>query len=681
MAKLSGPAWVPGRATGSRAARTSRLTRRLPVLAAGGTAVAVTAALALAGGGAAAARTASAAAATAKTTPQVRVNQVGYAPHSPKLAFAMLAKPVKSVKFTITGPPGFIAAGRSATDVGRWSARYGAVYKLDFSEISHPGRYRIKIDAGGATAVSPAFRIAPPADLYQQLVSNAVRFFTSERDGGDVVHSVLNREPANLTDRRATVYATPRYDSNDNLLGKFRKIAGPVDVSGGWFDAGGGYEKFGYTASYTDGLMLLAARDFPGQYRTLSAEAGFGLSWLEKLWNPAKKVMYIQVGIGNGNASNTIQGDYNFWFLPQREDQLNVKKGGSPGPTAYYVKYRPVFEAAAPGHQIDPDFAGRFAADFAMAAQLAARGHSRASQARAEHLLALARGVYAMARTSHIGQLVTAYPHDYYPGSQWKSDMLWGADEITLAEKALHAPGRQIQAAYDTARHWAEAYLAQGHPVGGDTLNLYDTGAIAEADFLQASYGMWTGIRPGAILADLARQLQVGEDWARHDPFELGTDLGPSDAAPHAFGLYITDALYQRYGGSDKYQAFAQQQLNYALGANPWGSTFVVGAGSTFPHCTQSEIANLAGSLTGRGDIQLGAATDGPSSAGNFVGLGTVSGMRACSAGNFKPFNTKAVGYEDNVVSWPSVEPADDYTADSLLAFALAAGPRRPWSH
>jgi len=85
----------------------------------------------------------------------------------------------------------------------------------------------------------------------------------------------------------------------------------------------------------------------------------------------------------------------------------------------------------------------------------------------------------------------------------------------------------------------------------------------------------------------------------------------------------------------------------------------------------QSEIANLAGSLTGRGDIQLGATTDGPSSIGNFVGLGTVTGMRACSAGRFAPFNTTTVGYEDNVVSWPSVEPADDYSAASLFAFAL----------
>jgi len=29
------------------------------------------------------------------------------------------------------------------------------------------------------------------------------------------------------------------------------------------------------------------------------------------------------------------------------------------------------------------------------------------------------------------------------------------------------------------------------------------------------------------------------------------------------------------------------------------------------------------------------------------------------------------------VVSWPSVEPADDYAAGSLLAFALAAGTGR----
>jgi hypothetical protein len=174
----------------------------------------------------------------------------------------------------------------------------------------------------------------------------------------------------------------------------------------------------------------------------------------------------------------------------------------------------------------------------------------------------------------------------------------------------------------------------------------------------------------------MAAQLRAGQAQAKGDPFALGSQLGNSDASPHAFGLCITDALYQKYGGSDPvshFASFAQQQLNFALGANGWGTTFVVGAGTVYPHCMQSEIANLAGSLTGRGNIQLGATTDGPSSPDNFVGLGTVDGMRACSAGHFAPFNTKAAAYEDNVVSWPSVEPADDYTANSLMAFALGA--------
>jgi endoglucanase len=612
------------------------------------------------------------AAAAALPAPVVRVDQVGYTPGGPKVAFAMLPRAVSSVSFAVIGPRGVVYRGRSADDVGRWNKNYRAVYQLDFSAVRRPGSYRVEI-SGPPSAVSPPFLIAGAQQLYHGLVTNAVRYFTSERDGADVVSSVLDRQPANLTDRRAYVYKDPRYDSNDNLLGKLTRTGGPVNVAGGWFDAGGGYEKFGYTASYADGLMLIAARDFPGQYAALLPEADFGLSWLQKLWRPAQKVLYIQVGIGTGNASNTIQGDYNFWFLPQQEDRMNVKPGGNPGPSAYFVKYRPVFRAAPPGRPIDPDLAGRFAADFALGAQLAAR----TDRARAEHLLALARGIYAMAKTTNVGQLVTAFPHDFYPGTEWKSDMLWGAAEIALADEALRTRGPALGADLQVAAKWARAYIAQGHPAGGDTLNLYDNGAIAEADLLQAMRHapLRPVIAPSALRDDLAAQLRLGEQWAKGDPFQLGSALGDSDASPHAFGLFITNALYQRYGGSDAYRAFAQQQLNFALGANGWGSSFVVGAGSTFPNCMQSEIANLAGSLTGRGNIQLGATTDGPSSPDNFVGLGTVDGMRACRAGHYKAFNTATAAYEDNVVSWPSVEPADDYTANSLLAFALAGAP------
>jgi len=621
--------------------------------------------------GAAVAAPASASATLA--APQVRVNQVGYPTNGPKVAFVMLARPVTAVSFEVTTPYGVAYRGTSAADVGSWNAAYRAVYQLSFSGLDTPGQYQVRV-LSPATAVSPAFTIGTGAQLYGQLVDNAVRYFTSERDGPDVVGSVLGRQPANLTDENAYIYADPAYDGNDNLLGTLKKIGGPVDVAGGWFDAGGGYEKFAYTASYADALMLIAARALsnkrgPGSYPALQPEAAFGLQWITKLWNPVLKVLYAQVGIGNGSASNTIQGDYNFWFLPQAEDQLNVSPGGSPGPTAYFVKYRPVFEAAPSGKPVSPDLAGRFAADFALGAQLDASS----DPAQAQHLLSLARGVYAMAKTTDVGQIVTAFPHDYYPGTEWKSDMAWGAAEIALADEATRAPAPRLSADLATAARWARAYIAQGHPADGDTFNLYDNGAVAEAELLQAMQQAGTDpIAPGALLSDMAAQLRTGEDWAKGDPFALGTQLGPQDASPHAFGLFITDALYQKYGGSAAFESFAQQQLNFALGANAWGSSFVVGAGTVFPHCMQSEVANLAGSLTGSGDLQLGATTDGPSSIANFTGLGTVSGMRACSAGQFAPFNNATAGYEDNVVSWPSVEPADDYTAASLFAFALA---------
>ena len=131
------------------------------------------------------------------------------------------------------------------------------------------------------------------------------------------------------------------------------------------------------------------------------------------------------------------------------------------------------------------------------------------------------------------------------------------AAEIVLADEATGAPAAQLRADLTTAARWARAYIAQGfgvHPADGDTFNLYDDGAVAEAELLQAMQAapaaIEPAIAPATLLDDMAAQLRTGEDWAKTD--------------------------------------------------------------------------------------------------------------------------NATAGYEDNVVSWPSVEPADDYTAASLFAFALA---------
>ena len=172
-------------------------------------------------------------------------------------------------------------------------------------------------------------------------------------------------------------------------------------------------------------------------------------------------MLYIQVGIGNGNASNTIQGDYNFWFLPQAEDKMDVKKGGNPGPTAYYVKYRPVFEAAPPGTADQPRVRRPVRRRF-RAGRPAGRAHQPGRRRRTCCRWPAASTRWPRPRTS--ASIVTTFPNDYYGGTEWKSDMLWGAAEIALADEALRAPGSAGPRGPAVASSWARAYIAQGHP-------------------------------------------------------------------------------------------------------------------------------------------------------------------------------------------------------------------------
>src|SRR5882724_6707644 len=111
------------------AVRPTAVTRRWRGLAVLGTATAAAVPLVLAAAPVQA-RTASPAAvqaqAAAPARPQVRVNQVGYGLRSPKVAFAMLAQPVRSVAFTVYGQTAggreaVVFRGRSSANAGGWN--------------------------------------------------------------------------------------------------------------------------------------------------------------------------------------------------------------------------------------------------------------------------------------------------------------------------------------------------------------------------------------------------------------------------------------------------------------------------------------------------------------------------------------------------------------------------------
>src|SRR5262249_52801227 len=150
-----------------------------------------------------------------------------------------------------------------------------------------------------------------------------------------------------------------------------------------------------------------------------------------------------------------------------------------------------------------------------------------------------------------------------------------------------------------------------------------------------AAAGNPTGLETSraALIGNLGRKLAGGAALATSDPFGFGVQYGTWDETPHALGFAYEAGEYDRLTHTTAYQAFGRRQLDWVLGRNPWGSSFVVGAGRVFPHCMQNQIANLSGSLNGHPPLELGATVDGPNPADVFTDLGLPGGARTCPAG------------------------------------------------
>ena len=90
-------------------------------------------------------------------------------------------------------------------------------------------------------------------------------------------------------------------DGGDQLAEPLTKIGGPVDVEGGWFDAGD-FVEFTHATSYSLAGLLYAQRVRSNP--ALDAETRFGLKWLGKVWDSKNKVLIAQVGIGTGSEEH-----------------------------------------------------------------------------------------------------------------------------------------------------------------------------------------------------------------------------------------------------------------------------------------------------------------------------------------------------------------------------------------
>ena len=624
----------------------------------------------------------------------VRVNQVGYPANGSKRAYLMASGVETGATFAVKNSGGTtLFSGPIGANLGSWSNSYPDVYALDFSTVTAAGTYTITV-SGPIAASSPTFKIDSAANVYSNPLANSLFFYQNERDGPNFIASPLRTAAGHVNDQSATVYITPSTNNNGRFSGDLKPVspATIIDASGGWWDAGD-YLKFVQTTSYTLGLLLIGARDFPNQMGAGSSdfttEGTFGLDWMQHMWDDNNKVLYYQVGIGNGNAQTV--SDHDIWRLPQADDTYN-------GCTSRYryICHRPVFISPASVNSsgqvqanalISPNLAGRVAADLA----LCYHTYRTSNTTYANQCLLSAEHIFDLANTAPSGNLLTVIPFSFYPESEWRDDLEWGAVELYFALQGAAGlptdlPHTDPNYYLQQAAHWANAYIT-GPNDAADTLNLYDVTGLAHFELYRAltlagnPNGTGLETNQAALLADLQKQLNKAIAQSGTDPFGFGFPWNTYDTTSHGAGLAVMAAEYTflngpALNGGIAPADYANRQLANILGANAWGTSLIVNDGSTFPLCMQHQVTNLVPTPPNGPPFLSGAAVEGPNS---IAAKGTLSGMVACPPNGvdvFAQFNGKAV-YKDFVQSYSTVEPAIDLTASSPLAFAwqIAGAP------
>ncbi len=605
------------------------------------------------------------------------MDRTGYDPHGPKEAWLLSRSSAADRHWVVVDRAGTrVASGPVGADVGRWNRRWPHVHRLVLGGLTEPGTYRVVV-RGAGSPVSPWFEVAPAAARATPALADAVSFFRTQRDGAEVPPGPLGREPSHLRDARARVYAPPRYRAG-RLVSVPKPLGGRVDVSGGWADAGD-YLKFVTTTSYADIHLLLAARGPAADVAAVRAEALFGADWLDRMWDADSETLYFQVGLGDGGSpgGRRVLGDHDRWRLPQRDDRIDAR----PGDPAWFLGHRPAFRAGPPGSPVSPNLAGRLVAVFALRAQLEAAAGDTAV---ALHRLREARALFALARTRDVRPLITTTPRSYYVEDEWRDDLELGATELVLADLALGAaaPGRWLRADLRSAAHWARAYLDSPFH-GFFTLARDDVSALAHADLVRgleaargevpASYLRGLPVRRSDLVGDLGAQLDVARERYA-PPFGLTGD--ETLVTDWALGVEVTGHLFAGLtrdpGAAAAAGVLGARMRGFVGGANPWGTSFVVGSGGRFPHCPHHQVANLVGSHDGTDPLLRGAVVPGPAGLGEISGLGSGAGFyRRCARVGFDRFGGHGIGYRDDVRAYASSEPALDFTAVHLLAVAL----------
>lgn len=404
-----------------------------------------------------------------------------------------------------------------ATKISEYNSQLTA-YQVTLPSLNQ-GLYYLR----ALNTLSPPYTVEELS--HSQIITKTLSFFKIQRCGA---HSTVARESC--------------HKDNISITEGTSNTAVPIDLSGGWHDAGD-YLRFVFTTSYTTFMLIAAAEALPEQDPLrvhVLEEAEWGLLWLKKMLSSSEADFY-QIG---------DVSDHSSWRLPEADTISNYK-----------VKAYKIENASG------ANLYGRTIASMALYARLI----STVNPTKSKEWQTLAVQLFERAKDRKKAQKST---DNFYNETLWQDDMALAG--LTLYE--LTSERRYLQAAREHIRTLPDIWYYS-----------YD-------QLLALTYYRWAKVDAENKLEAnrrIEKVLSTYQEWSSKNVFAQAMDNLYWGSQTQILGAGITAALYQKISANNKFQKLAQAQWDYTLGKNPWGLSFVSGVGHDWlknPHHQISQI-------------------------------------------------------------------------------------------
>eukprot|EP00276_Gloeochaete_wittrockiana_P004174 CAMPEP_0184661038 /NCGR_PEP_ID=MMETSP0308-20130426/36704_1 /TAXON_ID=38269 /ORGANISM="Gloeochaete witrockiana, Strain SAG 46.84" /LENGTH=403 /DNA_ID=CAMNT_0027102071 /DNA_START=865 /DNA_END=2076 /DNA_ORIENTATION=+ len=403
------------------------------------------------------------------------------------------------------------------------------------------------------------------------------------------------------------------------------------------------------------------------------------------MYDWSRRLLYYQVGLPYAGVSS-LTGDYERFRLPETDDSIAGLGSINYNNPLWAQKFRPVFRdndrsvATYQATYLSPNIASRLAGTFG----LAYRVLQNRNRPFADQLLVQGNMLYlTAARAGPIkGRLFTTEPPTLYPETTWRDDLMFATAELCLATASAPLPlprnAASLQNLFMNAVVWGNLYVIRGDnmkPISVADLFGLNFIDLARALELQGVNTVGLNFNPATLWAQMRKRLNFFANNSVYDPFFSGYADDYAVAARVA-AIGVEAALFSRITPDaqerTRFRALAERQRDWLLGANAWGMSFFVGAGTIYPRCMHHMIANLA---TGGPTPLRGALVGGPANRYKVdnANLTLRPGAQSCSVDLYRQFSNEKLAFRDHVMAAANTEPKIDASALALYLISLLA--------